>query len=588
MRTPGLLGAAAVLVLVAGSAVRAEPAPSPPQELLSERSYAIAEYENEEFGKAAAHFEKCVQLAPRSVVDLINLAVAAVQGHDHDKAIAALRKARELDPSYPQIPYLLGIVDLRIDDLASARTEFDKLLAADPLCAPARYNLGVVLKKLRRDEDAIAQWTETVRLDPNYGAAHFQLFNMYNARGAREQAQAAFREYTRIKQANLGPGTRSTDVEKSRYFALIAETLAPHAAGEPRIDVELRDVTKEVGLAGAPGAAAAALADVDDDGDLDLLLGRVLYRNDGGHFADASKNAGLGGDASWSCTDFGDFDNDGKLDLVAGAAAALSLYRGRGDGAFEDVSEPAGVSKIAGAAGCAQVRFVDLDHEGDLDIVMGAAAGKHVAMVLRNNGNATFTDISAATTIGAHKSAVAAIALADFDGKNDIDVLIADAAGAHGLYMNLRDGTFRERAAAAGLRTARATASALSGDLSGDGLADVVFLGGTGRPAEVWLSAGDARFTKDAGSPVLARVTEKLGPHAGALVDLDNDGALDLVVAGGAGEKGMAVFRNDGAGGWSDATAAMISGPPVDKEAAVVLAGDLDNDGDQDLVIVSP
>jgi tetratricopeptide (TPR) repeat protein len=103
-------------------------AEAPAEDVARERNYGVAEYENEEYQKAAGHFQTCVTLAPRSVVDHINLAICAVQGHDHEKAIDALLKARALDPSYPHVPYLLGIVYLRLDDLEKARSEFDTLL----------------------------------------------------------------------------------------------------------------------------------------------------------------------------------------------------------------------------------------------------------------------------------------------------------------------------------------------------------------------------------------------------------------------------------------------------------------------------
>ena len=590
MRLASILGMAAAFVITPSmhaSATQAQAAEEATEALARERNLGLAEYENEEYPKAAEHFQNCVTLAPRSVVDHVNLAVSALQAHDHTRAIDALLKARGLDPSYPHVPYLLGIVYLRLAELDKAQSEFEALLKMDPLCAPAHYHLGVVLKKLKREDAAVAQWTETVRLDPNHGPAHFQLFNFYNAHGQREPAQAAFREYMRTKQANVGPGTSSAAVEKSRYFGLIVEVVTAHAGTARDIEVTFRDATKEVGLDKAPGAPAAALADVDDDGDLDLLLGRSLYRNEKGHFVDATAQARLKSHEPALCADFGDFDNDGTLDLVIGGHSHLSLYHGNGDGTFEDVTEKAGLANIRNGLPCTQVRFVDLDHEGDLDIVV-AGSGPHPAGVLRNNGNRTFVDISEETHIGGTRGGVQGVVLADFDGKNDIDVFLAEAAGAHALYMNLRDGTFDERATAAGIRTGLATTIAVAGDVNGDGAAYIVLLGGAQRPAEVWLNHRDARFTKDASSPVLANVTAALGAQAAALVDVDNDGDLDMVLAGGTQRKGMAIFRNDGAGGWADATQSMLPVPAATTDTRIVLAGDLDNDGDQDLVLISP
>jgi len=578
--------AAVICTLLAALPTPAQPVPEPGEELTREHNYAFAEYQNEEFQKAVEHFQKCVALAPQSAPDRINLGIAALQAHDQQTAIDALLQARKIDASYPHIPYLLGIAYLRLDEPEKARQEFEALLQMDPLCAPAHYNLGVTLKKLKREDQAMAQWAEAVRLDENHGPAYFQLFNAYNARGEHDKAQAAFREYMRTKKGNLGPGTTSADVEKSRYLVLIAETATPHASTAKDIELTLHDATKNAGLAEVSGSSAAALADVDDDGTLDLLLGRRLYRNRGGQFVEITAKSGIKGGKPVTCAAFGDFDSDGKLDLALGGPSGLELYQGRGDGSFTDVTGHAGLAKALAGMPCTQLRFADIDHEGDLDIIAGGGPGSHSVRVFRNNGNGTFLDVSDPSHVGAAQGLTRSILLADVDGKNDIDIFIAESRGAHALYLNRRDGTFQEVAAKAGLRTGRAVTAALCGDVNDDSRPDFVLIGGSKRPVEVWVNRGGAEFVQDVSSPVLARVTEARGPPAGALVDIDNDGDLDLVVAGGDGREAIAIFRNDGAGGWTDATAAMLSGGPGNKGVQAVLAGDIDNDGDQDLLLL--
>lgn len=588
-----MLWIVAALVFLITPLTLAQPAEeSHDEELARERNLGLAEYQNEEYAKAAAHFQNNVKLVPKSVVDRINLAVSAVQARNHDQAIHALLEARKIDPSYPHIAYLLGVVYFRLHDLEKARNEFETMLRADPLSAPAHYLLGVVMKKLHRTDDAAKHWVETVRLDPDHGPAHFQLFTLYQARGEHDKAQASFREYMRTKKQGLGPGTALAKVEKSRYLALIIEKVTPQVGQAKEIKVTLRDATKEVGLARARGSKAAELADVDDDGDLDLLLGRLFYRNDGGHFVDATEKAGLKIDEPALCADFGDFDKDGTLDLAVCSGSHLRLYQGKGDGTFEDVSERAGLIKAFGATVPTQVRFVDLDHEGDLDMVV-ACRGDHghgpaANRVFRNNGNGTFLDISEPSNLGKTRGLVQAILLSDFDSKNDIDVFLADGAGTHTLYLNVRDGTFKEQAKLAGLHQATPATSALSGDVNNDGLADIVIFGGAKKAVEVWLNRGDARFVKDTSSPVLGRVTQTLGPNLGTLVDIDNDGDLDLVVAGGTSGKGMALFHNNGVGGWTDATDAIMPGLTDNQGTRVVLTGDIDDDGDQDLLLITP
>ncbi len=574
-------------LLVAGCLSRAEPAPvasAADADLARARNLGVAEYQNEEYGRAMAQFQRAVALAPDSAADRINVAISALKASDHETATAALLATREIDPSYLHVPYLLGIVYLRTGDYEKARAELEVLVAKDPLCAPANYNLGVTLKRLKRDEEARKRWLETIRLEPNHAAAHFQLFNMYNARRELERAKGEFDEYMRIKKSNLGPGTTPAAVEESRYFELLIETAAPTTEKPRAARVALRDATKEWGLAGIRGAASAVLADLDDDGDADLLLGRSLYRNDSGRFAHVTGESGLEGKGEVSCADAGDFDSDGKMDLALGGIGALSLLRGRGDGTFGDVTVAAGLKGSVSAGACAMVRFVDVDHEGDLDLLVGSADDADGVRLLRNNGNSTFLDVTETARMGQPTGLVSALVLADFDGKNDVDVFLASPKQAHRMFMNLRDGTFRENAVAAGLREAAPATGAAAGDVNGDGFADIVIFGGSGRPAEVWLNNGGKGFVKDMASPVLARVTGMLGPNTGTLVDLDNDGYLDL--ATGAEDGAFAIFRNDGSGGWTDATDAMEARGAGVPGLVAMRAADLDGDRDQDVVLL--
>ena len=192
-------------------------------------------------------------------------------------------------------------------------------------------------------------------------------------------------------------------------------------------------------------AAGATLVDLDLDGDLDLVDAGARLRildNDGGSFRDVSAARGLPAltlPAPLVAAVAGDYDNDERTDLFVLGEKQHALLHQRADGTFEDATKAAGIPAPAGSP--ATVAFVDVDHDGDLDLVVGGAA----PVLLRNNGNGTFADVTAASGIAKAAERPIAIVPTDFDNRRDVDLLIARGTGAPALFKNLRDGTFARR-----------------------------------------------------------------------------------------------------------------------------------------------
>src|SRR5204863_5197737 len=139
------------------------------------------------------------------------------------------------------------------------------------------------------------------------------------------------------------------------------------------------------------------------------------------------------------------------------------LYHNDGNGSFSDVTAAAKIPPSPNAATTAA--FVDVDHDGDLDILVAG----DMPLLLRNNGDRTFTDRTAAAKLGTEKSSARAIVPTDFDNRRDIDLLIA-ATDKISLWRNLRDGTFRDVASEAGLVTAdlKGATNVAAGDVNKD------------------------------------------------------------------------------------------------------------------------
>jgi hypothetical protein len=334
--------------------------------------------------------------------------------------------------------------------------------------------------------------------------------------------------------------------------------------------------------AGLPGVAwsSAAWGDYDGDGDLDLLLtgnsktlGYVsfVYRNDGGGaFTDI--DAGIEG-VDLSSVAWGDYDNDGDLDiLMCGYSYAVGrlarIYRNDG-GTFTDLN--LGLPDVCDGS----VAWGDYDNDGDLDFVLTGYQDSPLSTsrVYRNNGNETFTDIGAGLP-GLYWSAVA---WADYDNDGDLDLLVTGDTGsgyASRLYRNDAGKFYYEWVAP--LPGVGYSAVAW-GDYDNDGDLDLLLAGnmGAGFIARVYRNEGAASFTDiGAGLPGFSYGTVAWG-------DYDNDGNLDILLSGFTGSQYITrVYHNDGAGTFTDLVAGLTG---VFESAAVW--GDYDNDGDLDFVL---
>src|SRR6185503_15606895 len=179
----------------------------------------------------------------------------------------------------------------------------------------------------------------------------------------------------------------------------------------------------------------------------------------------------------------GDYDNDTRPDLFILRAGAPTLYHNDGNGRFSDVTATAKIpSALTGGSTAA---FVDYDHDGDLDLLLGGDG----LLLLRNNGDRTFADQTASSKL-TDKVHARAIVPTDFDNRRDIDLLVASTEKVS-LWRNMRDGTFSDVATDVGL-TVKGAASVAAGDVNKDGFTDFYFASGdTGHLA---LSDGKERF----------------------------------------------------------------------------------------------
>ncbi len=326
--------------------------------------------------------------------------------------------------------------------------------------------------------------------------------------------------------------------------------------------------------AGLPGGEwnSVAWGDYDSDADLDILIGYLVYRNDGGVFTDA--HAGLPG-AGLSAVAWGDYDNDGDLDIALTGQTGgdpedtAGIFRNDGAGAFVDIG--AGLQGVYHGA----VDWGDYDGDGDLDLLlMGIkVTGSRMepfSAVYRNEGADRFSDIGAAIP-GAGQSAAK---WGDYDNDGDLDILMSGAggAGATGLYRNDGAGQFVQ----VDLGLPQLNFSAVAwGDYDNDGDLDFL-LTGSGPTSIIYRNDGAGVFTD------IHAGLQGMYFSSVAWGDYDNDGDLDILMSGDLVMGSVAlVYRNDG-GVFVDAHAGLVGA-----SRQGVAWGDYDQDGDLDILIGS-
>jgi hypothetical protein len=384
-----------------------------------------------------------------------------------------------------------------------------------------------------------------------------------------------------------------------------------------------------------------AALDFDNDGHMDLYFTNgaklpeleksdprfynCLLRNRGdGTFEDVTARAGLAGkDLGFSFgVAAGDYDNDGYEDLFVCNAGRNVLYHNNGDGTFTDVTERSGIGSKPKDVLSVAAAWFDYDNDGNLDLVVSnytvwtpqtdkvcAANGReyychpktytNVAHRLYHNlGNGRFEDVTESSGVGKELGKGMGIAIADFNGDGFQDVFIANDTVRNFLFINQKNGTFKESGFAWGVAydesgNAGSSMGADARDYDNDGLPDLFYNNLKGQIWGLFHNAEGKAFNYVSGISRVSRLSAESSGWSNGFVDYNNDGWKDVYSSNGDIEN-MAesrqhdtMFENIDGKEFRDVSALMgadFNRLGFQRGSAFV---DLNNDGFPDLVVTS-
>jgi hypothetical protein len=451
--------------------------------------------------------------------------------------------------------------------------------------------------------------------------------------------------------ANASGSNAPADAGQLAHAA--SPTPTPAALPRPSGNIEFTDVSADAGIrfkhnSGAAGkkylpetiGAGGAFLDYDNDGWQDIFLvnstnwpeakGRktfsALYHNNrDGTFADVTADSGLAVEMYGLGVAAADYDSDGHTDIYVTCVGANRLFRNLGTGKFAEVAAKAGVADPGFSTSAA---WFDYDRDGKLDLYVcnyvewSVERDAHCTLdnknksyctpqvykgqsptLYRNRGDGTFENATGRAGLSDPTSKALGVALVDYNNDGAIDLFVANDTEPNKLYKNNGNGTFTDEGIAAGVAfseagTPRAGMGVDAGDYDNSGRQSLIIGNFTNESMALYRNDGSGLFTDDAPTSGIGKMSAQSLTFATFFFDFDLDGLLDIFAANGHVSDDIAVvqpnvkyaqpphlFRNKGKKRFEEVTARLgraLQRPIVGRGAAY---GDMDNDGDLDLLL---
>jgi len=536
--------------------------------------------------QALKQFEQAVAANKDNATAQLNLGIALLNLARAPQAEEALQRAQRLDPKNPAVWYNLGLLHRNNGQADQAIADFSKAAELAPHDTYAHYFLGDVWSQQQKYPEAEKEFRRAVEIDPVNVSAEFGLAGSLRRQGKVDEAKLHFERFQKLTREKLGSPISQIYGEQGPLS--LARVISGEPVVPPAIPVKFTEVGPELGLQtiftriGPPRpnwlGPGVCVFDFDDDGRPDVLFPDLggylaLYLHRGKVFEDATKASGLQSVKNAISCAVGDYDNDGKPDVVLVTNDRVFLFHNEGGGKFSDQTKATHV-EVGGHP--LSATFLDYDHDGDLDLYVTRSDGGN--LLLRNNGDNTFTDVTAQTQLQGDGAGV--MLASDVNNDRAIDLVLTSARASPSVHLNPREGAFSvQRPWTPAMPSS--SVGVVTFDFNKDGWMDFAFTHPSAPGLTLWRNVNGESF-----EPVQIPNLNFKRAWGLAALDYDNDGWIDLAVVGETDHGfGVHLLRNLGPRGFEDVTASVGLDKVKLTEPRALVAADIDGDGDSDLLI---
>ena len=567
-----------------------------------------------EYEKAENQLLKAIKIDAKDADVRLLLATVYEMSGEREKAIGVLLKTLKFAPKHVKILYNLSeLYSVNPDEESQKIREgyIHRLVKNTTANIVPHLNITELLIKNKEFDKAIEQLEIINKQFPEFPKEAIGYFDNTNSLLRKSEADKAliqfriFHNYLKVTapyQAGIkklkGPGGSLIGTPIITYDL---QTFSQDSEMESLLDViKFTDVTASVGLdvistfkeseyANNVGISHVEVADYDGDGDTDIYAGsfdaasktykHYLFNNDMARFVNVSEEVGLEHEGNESSATFVDYDNDGFLDLYIVKEGGDVLYNNIGKGAFDDVTSK---TEIGLKNGGNKALFFDLDHDGDLDLFETSSNSN---VVFRNNGDNTFIEKAAELGLSGSGANFNDAAFGDFDDDGDIDLLVVGDKANNVLFSNQRQGKFKDITENSGIKSANNSSSVAVGDFNNDGFLDLFVASFNGENSTLYSNKGNGSFEIAKNTHKIFETLKDVSVFDVKFVDFDNDGFLDILIAGKAYKKegrGLFLFHNERDGNFTNVSHLL---PDTVTGGRQIKLFDYNDDGDLDIMV---
>jgi len=524
-------------------------------------------FDRGEAEKAVGVLEKALALNPSHPDAHLNLANAYLLANQPDKALAQAQEVLKQDPNNAAAQYVAGCACLRLGQAESAAKYLQAAKDIDRTINTVTFQLGRAHQQLGQFDDAINDFQEVIKFEPEHPAAHYNLSQVLIRAGKTDEASQELAVHQKINAAR-GPKITDPSLFERCVYTAVRAPFQLELPDRDGLKVTFSDMT-EAAFGNAAGRfhGPAGVIDLQHDGRYSLLVGesngfRLLLGSNGIFQPFGMLQPGIEG-AKYNRCLVGDLNNDGVEDMIVLGERGSQVFKFASNGAFTDVTRAANLAGLSARDGV----LLDLNFTGGLGLMTLGPGGAGLRF-FRSLVRETIYFSESTTNIGpaASASGLRQLAFDDWNGDDLPDVFVAREGRPPLLLTKIRGGPLTDTNSPADWPAGSAMAV---GDLNQDLRPDLV-VAGADKLTCVFNGVKERKVIA-LGNWAVTSLT---------LADYDNDGWLDIIAAG----PGLRVWRNLGGGNFQEVTTQL----GLDKIGPVesVIAADLDNDCDTDLLLI--